>query len=287
LIRLENDILRVEVLPTLGGKIWTLEHRGLRRQFLWHHPRHRLRALPVGANYDDHFFGGFDELLPNDIAETVQGATLVDHGELWTTPLEAQAEGERLTLRGQLPITPLAYQKRLTLAEGALLLDYTLTNLGRQPLNLLWKLHPALRISEGAEVLVPAARARVADPAWSRHAHLQEFDWPRETNAHVVPPLTGSTEFLYLLDLAEGQCALGHRQENWMFRLSFPKEIFSSVWVFASFGGWRDLEVLILEPCTTPHLSLAECAPRGACLRLAPKVTITAAVRLEVGPYDR
>jgi hypothetical protein len=281
-VRLDNDALRVEVLPTLGGKIWTIEHRPARRQFLWHHPRHRLRALPVGASYDDHFFGGFDELLPNDLPERVNGEALVDHGELWTTPLEAHVAGDRLILNGRLPITPLAYRKMLRLEDNALWLDYKLTNLGRRPLDLLWKLHPALRISEGAEIVVPAKTARVADPSWSRAPEPAEFDWPARADRHRVPPLTGSSEFLYLLDLSEGTCALRHPAERWAFKLTFPKDIFSSVWVFASFGGWRDLEVLILEPCTIPQLSLAECAKERKCLHLEPNLSIEATVKVEV-----
>lgn len=282
LARMENDMLRVEVLPTLGGKIWTLEHRPSQRQFLWHHPRHRLRALPLGANYDDHFFGGFDELLPNDMTERVNGESLVDHGELWTTPLAAQVAGDRLVLSGQLPITPLAYRKTLRLEGNALRLDYKLQNLGRRSLDIMWKLHPALRISEGAEILVPARVARGADPQWSRVPHQREFNWQEMKSLQVVPPLTGSTEFLYLLDLSDGQCALRHPGENWNFRMTFPKEIFSSVWVFASFGGWRDLEVLILEPCTTPQLSLAESAKHGKCLHLEPGAAVEVPVRVEV-----
>jgi hypothetical protein len=285
LVRLENDALRVEVLPTFGGKIWTLEHRPSGRQFLWHHPRHRLRPLPLGASYDDHFFGGFDELLPNDVAERVNGEALVDHGELWTTPLDVVVHGERLFLRGHLPITPLAYRKALRLDGRTLVLDYELSNTGRRPLDLLWKLHPALRISEGAEILVPARTARVADAQWSRVKDCPQFDWQARSSLHRVPALTGSTEFLYLLDLSEGQCALRHENENWTFRMTFPNEIFTSVWVFASFGGWRDLEVLILEPCTTPQLSLAESAAQGKCLHLEPKQTVQATVTVEADAW--
>jgi hypothetical protein len=161
-----------------------------------------------------------------------------------------------------------------------------LVNIGRKTLNMMWKLHPALRISEGAEIVAPAAIARPVDPAWSRFGSQTEFNWRPETAAHFVPPLTGSTEFLYLLNLASGECALRHQLEGWCFRMTFPKEIFSSVWVFASFGGWRDLEVLILEPCTLPKLSLAECASAGACLRLAPGEAVDASVRVETGPAE-
>jgi Domain of unknown function (DUF5107) len=281
-VRMENELLRIEVLPTFGGKIWTLEHRPSGRQFLWHHPRHRLRALPLGANYDDHFFGGFDELLPNDIPEKVNGEGLVDHGELWTTPLAVQIEDQSLVLSGQLPITPLSYNKRLRLQGSSLILDYKLTNIGRRPLDLLWKLHPALRITEGTEIIVPARTARAADPQWSRVKNTAEFDWQELKSLHLVPPLGASTEFLYLQGLTQGQCGLRHQKESWALQMTFPKEVFTSVWVFASFGGWRDLEVLILEPCTTPELSLEASAKRGQCLHLEPGEAVSPTVTVEV-----
>ena len=285
-VRLENADLRVEILPAFGGKIWSIEYRPAARQFLWHHPRHRLRTLPLGASYDDHFFGGFDELSPNDIPERVNGEALVDHGELWSTPLRAQVEQGSLTLTGTLPITPLAYRKTLRLDGPRVLLDYQISNVGRKPLDLLWKLHPALRISPGAEILVPARVARMADPEWSRAQGRTEFTWADQPALHLVPPVEGSTEFLYLLDLSDGRCALRHRKENWQFSMSFPKEIFTSVWLFASFGGWRDLEVLILEPCTTRQLSLAESAKEGRCLHLEAGTSIQASVHVEVGGAD-
>lgn len=285
LIRLENDLLRVEVLPSFGGKIWTLEHRGLHQQFLWHHPRHRLRPLPLGASYDDHFFGGFDELLPNDVPEIVNGESLVDHGELWTTPLEACIEGERLNLWGQLPITPLAYRKTMYLEANTLCLETQLANTGRRALDVLWKLHPALNISPGTEIRVPAKIARVADPAFSRVPQLTEFNWSERETLHRVPEFEGSNDFFYLLDLSEGACELAHHEEDWRFRLTFPLEIFSSVWVFAAFGGWRDLEVLLLEPCTTPQLSLVKSSEEKKCLHLDPGASVTASIRVETGRY--
>jgi hypothetical protein len=282
-VRLENPQLRVDLLPTFGGKIWTLEHRASGRQFLWHHPRHRLRALPLGANYDDHFFGGFDELLPNDIPERVNGEALVDHGELWTTPLEPSVEPDGVVLTGTLPITPLFYRKRIALDGARLALQYRLTNMGRKPLDLLWKLHPALSISPGAEIIVPARVARVADPDWSRVKDRTEFTWSESKSLHFVPKADGSTEFLYLLDLSHGECVLRHQEENWQFRLTFPKEIFKSVWVFASFGGWRNLEMLILEPCTAPQLSLVQSASQRSCLHLEAGESVAATVQVEVG----
>jgi hypothetical protein len=65
--------------------------------------------------------------------------------------------------------------------------------------------------------------------------------------------------------------------------MTFPKELFSSVWIFASFGGWRDLEMLLLEPCTTPQLSLDASAKEGHCLHLEPGAVVTPTVTIEAG----
>ena len=184
IVRMQNPSLRVEVLPGFGGKIWSLEHRPSAREFLWHNPRQRLRRLPLGASYDDHFSGGFDELLPNDVPEKVNGENLLDHGELWTTPLQASVKTDHLVLSGRLPITPLEYRKTVHLEGSALILEYSLSNVGRSPLDLLWKLHPALGLSQGAELIVPAATARVADPQWSRIKDREEFPWPSMPALH-------------------------------------------------------------------------------------------------------
>ena len=40
-----------------------------------------------GTDYDSNFWGGIDELLPNDIDEKIDTIDYPDHGELWTTAL--------------------------------------------------------------------------------------------------------------------------------------------------------------------------------------------------------
>src|SRR5215472_14898042 len=84
-LRLENEALIVDVLPDLGGKLLQITHRTLSRSFLWQNLRLRLRRLPLGASYDDHFFGGWDELLPNETRRdgVHQDARRCQLGEIW------------------------------------------------------------------------------------------------------------------------------------------------------------------------------------------------------------
>ncbi len=291
-MRLTAGDLRVEVLPELGGKVLSIFHLGLRREFLWRNPRLRLRRLPIGSGYDDHFAGGFDELLPNDLPEKVGGEPLADHGELWTLPLAGRIEGEALVLEGDLPVTPLRYRRSLSIVPPETIrLDYRIENRGGRDVDFLWKLHPALRITEGARVEVPARRAEVGDPAFSRFGAHPEFPWPegrdsggRPLRADIVPSLASrSAEFLYLTGLERGAAALVHPGEGWAFRMEFPADVFRSVWVFASYRGWREHEVLILEPSTAWPISLNEAAARGQASRLAPGQVLEAGVTLHAG----
>ena len=293
IVRLENHLVQVDVVPRLGGKIIHFLHKGLDRQFLWKNPRLRLRELAIGAGYDDHFSGGWDELLPNDEAEEIGGEPWADHGELWTTPLDVEADGAGVTLTGILPINPLSYRRTMWLEddEPVLRMETTVANTGRSGIEFLWKLHPALKISPGAEIIVPARTAIPVSPDFSRFGELERFDWPDGAmatgglRADRVPELTGTTDFLYLTELADGVCSLAHKAENWRFAVEFPKDVFPTVWIFASFGGWRDHEVLILEPCTTWPKNLSESIPLGHAVKLVPGESITAEISVRAGAY--
>ncbi len=294
MVRLANELIQVDVVPALGGKILHLLHKRLARQFLWRNPHLSLRQLRLGADYDDNFFGGFDEQLPNDIPELVDGRGLIDHGEVWLTPLTATVQHDGLVLEARLPITPLHYRKMITLAEGAarLELSYRIENCGSDDVRFLWKMHPALRVSEGCEIRVPAGKAINADPEFARFGHLASFAWPTAADesgqpirADLVPRMGKSTEFLYLTDLRAGTAGLAHRQENWLFEMTFCRDVFRCVWVFASYGGWRGHEVLVLEPSTTWPLSLNEAIDSGRHVCLAPGQILSAALTVAVGLY--
>ena len=90
-VRLENDLLCVDILPELGAKIFNLIHKPSGRNLLWHNPALPPARQQYGAAFDDNWSGGWDELLPNDLprpAEAPDGDMLPDHGEFWTQAAE-------------------------------------------------------------------------------------------------------------------------------------------------------------------------------------------------------
>src|SRR5512132_4164736 len=118
-LRLENELLRVDILPEIGGWIWSLYHKPEDREYLWHNPRIKPAVVPPGTGYDDVFAGGWDELFPSDSRLEYEGEVYPDHGEYWTTQFDWSVEqaGQSVTLylRGEGPVTPTRMERWITL----------------------------------------------------------------------------------------------------------------------------------------------------------------------------
>lgn len=276
---LENDTLRVEVAPAVGGRVVSLVHRPSRREFLWRNPRLSLSRCAPGSAYDPNFYGGMDELLPCDIPETINGIACPDHGELWALPLAAERAGDALTLHGRLPRFGLDYERRMRLEGNRLICDYRLTNPSATERQFMWKLHAALAVQPGDRIDCPAAMARAADPEWSRRKSPAPFAWPDADGLDMsrIPVPDGGTEFLFLYDLAEGRMAL-EAQDGARLECRFDRAIFPCCWYFASHGAMDGAFTGVLEPCTTMPLSVNEAAMNGFCSRLGPGETLETTV---------
>lgn len=287
-VTLDNGLLRLEVLPEAGAKIRSIVHLPTGTELLWQNPAIKARPVPPGSSYDDTWSGGWDELFPNDEPAVINGRAYPDHGELWTNAWDFEVEGGTLALSTITPVTGCKVEKRLTLASGCprIHFHHRLTNPGADPVPYLWKLHPALRVEPGDRLLMPAGRF-ILEPA---SAGTLEGASPIPGTSQVrlgdrtidlleVPP-PGRRElyFFYGVDLQDGWCALYRPQTRLGVGFSFPKDVFPTCWLFASYGGWNDYHVAVLEPCTGYPFRLQDIAAAGRELLLLPNRPVEADV---------
>jgi hypothetical protein len=166
--------------------------------------------------------------------------------------------------------------------------DYRIQNPGSQRREFLWKLHAAMNIEPGDQIVCPARTARVVDPQWSRWKRLEPFAWPviEGKRADQIPPLDGTLDFLFLYDLDAGQMGWKRPSRRLSFSYSFDTQVFPYAWYFASYGGFDGHYVAILEPCTTMPLSVNEAAKLGQCSVLGAGEKIETRVTIYAGPLD-
>ncbi len=284
---LENASIRTELVPALGGKFISVYNKRREREFLWHNEALQLEKLAPGADYDSNFWGGIDELLPNDIPEEVDGVAYPDHGELWTTALDHQVAGDGVVLSGLLPKSKLFYQKSVRLATDSpeIIVEYHINNRASESRHFLWKLHAALQIESGDRLVTSAEKARGVYPDASRFADSGEFSWSRlgGVDAAVVPAKNGTMDFFYLYDAPKGEMAMVSDGGERCFSYTYDKAVFPYQWYFASYGQFRDHYTAILEPASAMPVSVNEAAALGQCSVLKPGEAIQTRVTIYAG----
>ncbi len=286
IISCENDFLCYKIAPALGGKITSIFNKVLNKEFLWTNKNMPLQKQTTGADYDSNFFGGLDELLPNDIPENINGIDYPDHGELWTTELDYQIDNEIISVFGELKKSRLSYKKtvRIDANSPVIYLDYSIKNESRLKSNFLWKLHAALAIEAGDQLLTSARKARVVDLDYSRFANLNEFNWPiiANTNASIVPEKNNSVDFFYLYENQKAEMGLSGKHKS-LFSIYYDEAVFPYQWYFASYGGFLDHYTAILEPCSSMPMSLKEAAYLNQCTTLMPDQELKTTVKIYAG----
>jgi hypothetical protein len=260
-ILLENNHLRVTILPELGGKIWSIVFLPRGREMLWHHPRLTPRPVAPGAPYDDVFCGGWDEIFPSDSPVSIDSFDLPDHGEWWSIPWAWRVDEDHnaltLSLAASGFATPHEATRIITLRDNAATIELAtrVRNTGARAIPFLWRHHPALPLAPGARVDLPPARILV-DPALTPGIADAPFTWPHARDPSgdpitlgILPAAdSGQTWMLYATDLPAGWCAVTYPEDNLVFRLTFDHQQIDTVTFFATFGGWRGLATILPEP---------------------------------------
>jgi hypothetical protein len=295
-VTLENPFLRVQILPEAGAKVWQITYKPLDVDLLWNNPLTIPARQSISACYDDVWSGGWDELFPNDEVATIAGRTYPDHGELWigqwkAEPFENAGEaGVRLTYLT--PISSIRVEKKVVLPRGEaqLRFSHTFTNLGDSDFPFLWKLHPAFEVTPQHRIDFPPMRVTL-EPAFpgTLAGAPPAFPWPhapigaKTVDLRRIPPESEQQlYFFYGTELRQGWCALTNTATHLSAILQFDPGVFPCCWLFASYGGWRDYNVAVLEPCTGYPLDFAAMQAAGRHKTLPAKQQLTTEVVFSV-----
>jgi hypothetical protein len=291
-IVLESRFLRLEVLPDVGARIWQITYKALKSDLLWNNPAIQPSRHTLDTCYDDVWSGGWDELFPNDEAGTLQGQQLPDHGELWTGAWQAEPfrneESAGVHLQFTTPISNFLAEKTVLLRpdSAAFEIRYRFTNRGAQSMPFLWKLHPAFAVSADHRIDFPpmTVRRELEFPGTLGEAP-PIFPWPyacvdgTRLDLRQVPDVSSrAVHFFYGTELGAGWCGITNRRNRLACALRFDKEILSSCWLFATHGGWRDLNVAVLEPATGYPYQMQSMIDSGRARRLAPGESLETSV---------
>ena len=230
--------------------------------------------------------GGFDELFPNDAPTDVGEVAYPDHCELWSAPWQVDASSpDSVTLSVTGGTTGVRVAKTFSVSGPDLKVRYELEHGGDSILRHLFKLHAAFAISEGCRIDLTGGRVEKVDREFGSLLRSNDRQlWPTSVELSRCRRLSSRThEFFYVSDLPERWCGITDIEARSWVRINYPKDVFPYCWIFMTYGGWRDHNVVVLGPSTNYPKDLRQAISRGTQAELVPGSKAVFEVTVSVG----
>lgn len=315
---MENEWLKIGILTDRGTDIFEFIYKPLNTNVLLRLPG-RLRnpvtdfsqMRDTTNQIEDHYYGGWQEMLPNSPPFTYRGASLSQHGEVSLIPwkyaiIDSGPEQVSLKVWTRPLRLPILVEKTVTLYAGSptLHIQDQLTNESRTHLDVMWGHHIAfgMPILEGGAVIETSAQKMIAKdemPLLRRFQPGKETHWPQAIaldgspdNASIVPPESAPpySEVAFLSDFDKSAWYRIRNKKNGLsFRLDWEAKVFKSLWYWTERNGvqdfpwWGDCYTVGLEPWTSPWADEPEKAiEQGDWMRLEAGETKATELRAQV-----
>jgi hypothetical protein len=183
-VTIENDAIRMEVWPQVGGKISSIIDKADNTELMFTYPTEIPDTPHYDANYADHWHSGWDECFPaigrgpyprHPYAQI----SVPDHGELWGIPVTTAVpakDGITIVWHG------LRFGYRLTrklyLEASTIHAEYTLVNLAPFEFRFVWASNPLMSLSPQVQFQAGSKSFRLSHQG-SEVEINSEFNWPR------------------------------------------------------------------------------------------------------------
>ena len=258
-VTIENDAIRCEVWPTIGGKVSSIVGKADKFELLFNYPA----ELPTEPQYDTPFsngwVAGWDECFPAVAAGPYIGhpynaVNIPDHGELWGLPTIAVPTKDGITtvwngLRFGYRLT-----RKLALEDASIIARYTLVNVAPFPLRYVWAMHSLMSLQQPVEIQLPQGREMRlshdaegqeinASFAWPTAATGEDFSRPAE-----LPARRGWK--LFSSDPIASAAIIRYPQRSRAVELNYVADdghdAYWGIWI--NTGGWAGHQHFAIEP---------------------------------------
>ena len=268
-LALENDLLRLTLLPGYAWKIASLVSKKTGREFLFQSAAEELRVPEYGASFSEYDASGFDEVFPSIDAcpypdGSWAGMPIPDHGEVWALPWEGicgpNDQSAKAFVKSQ--TLPYIFSKSISLKDNEILLEYCVENTAAEDFKFIWTPHCLLACSPATRLLIPENLTQVMTvehatqhlgPWGTLHAYpvTQDVNGKELDLAATEPAEAGTCEKFYFTgkNLA-GWCGIEHTDSGEKLIYSYDPDKVPYLAVWKTQGGYRGDYNIALEPCT-------------------------------------
>jgi hypothetical protein len=263
---IENDKIKVILLPGWGSKLASIVYKPLGRELLWQNPGDVYRKTTYGDCYENGEMSGLDEMFPtisrcNYEGYPWTGAEMPDHGEVWSIPWDYEIENDVVKLWVYGVRFPYKLEKTIFIENDCVYLKYKATNLSGFNFDFIWAAHPLFNAFKGMEFIVPSEMNTVvnsvAGPRLKEYGSFYNFPVAElsdgmEFDLNLVPERNdyGYQKYYFSGKVTDGWCILFNPEASLNIGMRFPKEIVPYLGMWVNEGGYEGQYNIAPEPAT-------------------------------------
>lgn len=304
---LDNDQLRVAVMPQVGGTITSIHHHGLNASVLGSTPWDPISfpiascAAPNEEEWLTRYGGGWPLLFPNggDACE-FDGVFHGFHGEASITPWSFDCGPTFIRLKRRFFTVPVEMERELVISEDVLTITEKLRMMGGEPIRVMWAHHPTFGadLLHGDFEIGTGARNVIVDDMYDLATNPLKVgtkgSWPtvpgKAGEYNLSRPTGAVAAMAYLHNFASPWVSICQLDGTVGAVLSWDSRVFPYAWLWYELAGTSEppwygrARLLGVEPSTSwPGTGLADINSRGGeLLTLIPGAEIIAVIRLHV-----
>ena len=280
---LENDIVKVIVLPMRGGKTASILYKPKGFELLAQ-PKGEYPPLIHGMDFSKGDASGFDDAFPSIDRETVMvdGKKVIypDHGDIWTMPMAAAIGDNGILLDGESGILPYRYHKEVRLDGDKVYYHYAITNDGIVSFPCLWACHGLLRYEPDMRLSYPLGRRYAQNTLSSPELGEVGVLHPLTDGSYdfsSVPQKESHTMVKYYLQgrCIEGRCGIIYPTQGMACDIEFDHQKLPYLGIWLTAGGYRGEYNCAFEPATGYYDSVSKAAENGTAVTLSPGQTVS------------
>jgi hypothetical protein len=274
---IENDAIRIEVWPILGGKISSILDKADKFELLFNFPAELPTTSQYGLPYGNGWYAGWDECFPAVapgpyMGHPYDGIAVPDHGELWGMPTTAVPARDGITtvwhgLRFGYRLT-----RKLYLEQSDIVAEYTLVNVSPFVFRFVWAAHPLMSLpsaGEGGVEIELSGAFRASHDLEGREGQGEPFAWPMLQGHDLSRPHTlpeRQAWKVYSIGTIDTPATVRYPGRGRGVRMNWEspdrRPAYWGIWI--NTGGWAGHRHFAIEPTTGRFDQLARAVHDGS-----------------------
>ena len=255
-LEMENDFLRVIILPGLGGKVASLYYKPKEFEAAAQTERRYPERYEAHTLFSEGDSSGLDEAFPTIVASSPEYGDrrfwYPDHGEIWKSAMEYRIDGSGLILTCQSARNPYRYKKELSLRQNELHYHVCIENNSDMDFPCLWAFHGLMRYEPDMRLIfqdtircfLNVSDSRELGSADNRFYISEEGIWhcgQRIYDFTRVPPPEVVTELKYYAsdEVKRGACGYEYPAQGVRCMLNYDETKLPYLGFWVTAGAYR------------------------------------------------